>query len=1302
MKPLRIVFYGILIAFFLVVSASLFALYTETGTSLVVRGVLGAIADTVSTEKITGRIGHRLHIKGLTLRVAGNTVNAGTVDLAWHPVYLVLGKLPIDTLQLKNVVITGGAEKEKKPVSLSLPRIPRWTSIFRAWVKLLSINGLEYRPPDGEPISVAAIKAVILFDRGTLYIDKASITHDEADLAGAVVLNLVDPGLHARLDAVLHQKTAGLDSVSLNANLPASGRQGEAAGPVVIKAFDEKKETVMFTCHLTLERQAVRIKNAKLVKADNGGTLDANAALDLSGTTPAFDISGELTKLNLAPQIPQETSLTGDFAASGNTRDFQGGFAITNTAASWKDMTIRADITGSEEVIALSNLEAKIIDGTILGGIKWERPTRTVSAAVTGREFNPARINEDLSGNVNFRLNGQLAMPEGQPVEGTLKAVVYDSTFQKMPLTADIDAAFADNLTTINSLSARGRGFALNARGVVQERVTWQVRVEDASKISPDITGTLAAQGWARWRDNEPAGAMTARGSNISRETLRLDAFSADMKMPDGYEGDIVANITLNKLSYGVIRSDVMNLVVNGTTADHKISFANAFEKDRIEAQVRGAYADGVWEGTILKMSGREAAYGTWSLQKPSTLRITSDLVSLTEFAVAGPGGESLYLNVDLVLDPLIGFVDAKWRNINLGRANKIMVNSRLEGRTSGDMHLEWLEGEHLLIQSSFTGRAVYSHEQMKPVRGAVSSRVNWDRSGLNGALNIGLDDGGRLDAEAASTQPAAFSIPGRGTFKAQWSRLDIAMLQPLLGKSATLRGYLSGGIRGNFLPDNRFRLAGNTNLADGSVAWRSDQSEITSPIREASLDMNWENASFRGNAGLALGQFGTVRAEFRLPLPARFPVAMDMSGPLSVSARGEMNERGLITAVFPGMAQETKGRLSFDLTATGTPADPRINGSLNLRNAGAYLPAAGMELKDLSADIGFNEDRITISSIVARSGPGQIRITGNAQHSWGRISAFEASVRGDRFQIVHLPEINMLVTPDISVRGDTRKVTVRGSVLIPEALIREPEKENLIKPSPDVILVGQEEESPALPFELDLLVAVRMGDKVEVKAYGIDTRLAGNVDVIMSGVEDIRTRGTIRTVRGKFDAYGVQLNVRRGNISFGGGPPDNANLDILAVRTVQDPDRGRVVAGVTVSGRADAPVINLYSQPSMPDIDILSYIVLGRSGGPIGEGDTALLAKAAAGLLTGPGGSSLQKPLGFDVGFEAGDGGVSESIVKIGRRLSPKLYVSFGRSMSGGENVFSLRYRLTRKIDIESEVGTRTGGAIYYRVEFD
>ena len=86
-------------------------------------------------------------------------------------------------------------------------------------------------------------------------------------------------------------------------------------------------------------------------------------------------------------------------------------------------------------------------------------------------------------------------------------------------------------------------------------------------------------------------------------------------------------------------------------------------------------------------------------------------------------------------------------------------------------------------------------------------------------------------------------------------------------------------------------------------------------------------------------------------------------------------------------------------------------------------------------------------------------------------------------------------------------------------------------------------------------------------------------------------------------------LDIERGNVVFAGGPVERPSLDILALRKI-----GEVKAGVTVTGTPDQPVVKLYSEPLMPDTDILSYMVLGRPlGADSGQSDLLL---TAAGVL--------------------------------------------------------------------------------------
>lgn len=150
-----------------------------------------------------------------------------------------------------------------------------------------------------------------------------------------------------------------------------------------------------------------------------------------------------------------------------------------------------------------------------------------------------------------------------------------------------------------------------------------------------------------------------------------------------------------------------------------------------------------------------------------------------------------------------------------------------------------------------------------------------------------------------------------------------------------------------------------------------------------------------------------------------------------------------------------------------------------------------------------------------------------------------------------------------------------------------------------------------------------------------------------------------------------------------------------------------------------------------MPDMDVLAYIVLGH---PLGAdtGEANLLVMAAGALLTSEQSESIQRQiknrLGLDtfdiksdvltqngyMGYKripvgpagsgaAGNGqSVPETLLVVGKYLTPQLYVSYGRSLFSGGNLFFLRYDISKNWQVETQTGQTSGVDIYYKIEFN
>ena len=85
------------------------------------------------------------------------------------------------------------------------------------------------------------------------------------------------------------------------------------------------------------------------------------------------------------------------------------------------------------------------------------------------------------------------------------------------------------------------------------------------------------------------------------------------------------------------------------------------------------------------------------------------------------------------------------------------------------------------------------------------------------------------------------------------------------------------------------------------------------------------------------------------------------------------------------------------------------------------------------------------------------------------------------------------------------------------------------------------------------------LNDQVFFRGEGVDVTLGGRLKLTAQPKQDIQAVGTVAVVKGKYKAYGQDLNITKGTVSFV-GPLSRPNLNIRAVRNLSP-----VGAGVEV-----------------------------------------------------------------------------------------------------------------------------------------
>jgi translocation and assembly module TamB len=408
---------------------------------------------------------------------------------------------------------------------------------------------------------------------------------------------------------------------------------------------------------------------------------------------------------------------------------------------------------------------------------------------------------------------------------------------------------------------------------------------------------------------------------------------------------------------------------------------------------------------------------------------------------------------------------------------------------------------------------------------------------------------------------------------------------------------------------------------------------------------------------------------------------------PLAGELHARTSELGLVSLYVPDI-DRAAGGLDADLQLAGTIGAARLAGSVKVTNGEIDVYQVNLALRQIALEARLSDAGIDFSG-GAHAGAGEVAASGHVE--WRNLLPYgKFHLQGTKLRVADVPEAQIDASPDLDFTVNGRQIEVSGKVEVPYARIRPKDITNAIRASPDEVIVGSEAEAPGKRFEVVSTITLVLGDKVNLDALGLSARLTGNVTV-RSGYDAI-TRGTgeLAVAEGQYTAYARKLDIQRGRLIFTGGPIDDPGIDVVAQK--QFPD---VTAGVKVRGTLIQPRMSFFSDPPLPQSQIMSLILAGGSLQSAQNTSNAALGQGAA-LLAAELGSRVGLP---DVSVET-DPIANETSLVLGHYLSPRLYVSYGVSLTEQLNVFKMRYTLGDHWTIRTELGTANGADLVYSIE--
>jgi translocation and assembly module TamB len=653
-------------------------------------------------------------------------------------------------------------------------------------------------------------------------------------------------------------------------------------------------------------------------------------------------------------------------------------------------------------------------------------------------------------------------------------------------------------------------------------------------------------------------------------------------------------------------------------------------------------------------------------------------------------------VDASLNFDPLEGHeskVDARLRKLQFRNRTLDSLHFALQGpAASFAVHLE-AEATGLSIAAQ--GKGPYAHgvwdgEMEKlTVNGTESLHLELERpvrvlasaQHLRGEWMCLIGTPASLCADG-EWQPTAWST----TFTAK--DLPISTLTSGLTPSVEYTGHISAQARmfggADMPPQGTVRM----DLMDAHLLHHLSSGKLEDTTLGSGLvSLSATRTTVGAEVGLDAGNVGTIKGSLTAQRITDDWASMPLRGELHAHA----GDLGLVTLYVPEL-DRAAGTLTADLDFKGTLGSPLANGKLTVSNGEIDLYQVNLALRDVGFQARLSDNGLDFEG-TTHIGPGSASAGGHLE--WRDSLPYGSfKLQGAGLRVVDIPEAQINASPTLDFKIEGRRIEVSGAVNVPEAKIAPADLKGAVLSSSDEVIVGAEPPDPAKRFEVMSTITLTLGDKVTLDTSGLSGRLTGNITV-RSGYDEVtRATGELSIAEGKYIAYARKLDIQRGRLIFTGGPIQDPGVDLRATKEFPD-----VTAGINVRGTLQQPRISFFSDPSLPQSQIVSLIL---SGGGLESVQNPKAAGAGSEAIA-QGGAILAQQLGSRIGIEdvsLETDLTNETSLVLGKFLSPRLYVSYGVSLTEQLNTFKLRYTLGDHWTVKTEVGQARGADLVYTID--
>ncbi len=447
---------------------------------------------------------------------------------------------------------------------------------------------------------------------------------------------------------------------------------------------------------------------------------------------------------------------------------------------------------------------------------------------------------------------------------------------------------------------------------------------------------------------------------------------------------------------------------------------------------------------------------------------------------------------------------------------------------------------------------------------------------------------------------------------------------------NATLKGYLNNLSLNHFIPiqnaSGGIDFKGhyqqkNSQPAQGNLTLKSEPGKVQLPsvmygnhfsqggqihLKDFTGDLTLQNHLLQGSFNVKT-QKDTIQGQIK-------------SQHFDLSDLSNASLDGYLITNLPDLTQLNKflpqtllhvnqGQLNSEIHFSNELLNPQWHGRIDLTDTQADLIPYGIQIDDLNANAYLAPPlKLTLTS-QGKIQKQPFKISGHLNGQDGL--KCDLDIQGDKLPILNTEDIQLTMSPNLNLTIDDM-INLQGKIHIDQAQINAEKIKNTAEQNtiaddvtytnipPNIDMPYHAEKKANYPLKLN--IDMTLGNDLKVSGFGLNTYLKGSLQVISNVNAPIIGKGILYLSDGVFEIYGKRFTLSSDSqVVFNNNNLKNPTLKIEANYTIPTslrmsqsnvPDE----IGIEITGSAQNPSMRLFSNPTMPQADILSFIIFGQT----------------------------------------------------------------------------------------------------------